>query len=99
MARWGTPSPVFALKAMKTDPGVTKVRSAKSPHWHRWLGIESRRIVPFTSFSENEVLPNAEVGAIHPEALMLQRPLADGALRIVARGAAAGWRHHCVMTA
>jgi putative SOS response-associated peptidase YedK len=28
----------------------------KSPHWRRWLGVESRCVVPFTSFSENEVL-------------------------------------------
>lgn len=159
MARWGMPSPVFALKGRKTDPGITNVRNTASPHWRRWLGVESRCVVPFTSFSENEVLgdgsrptvwfafsedrplamfagiwtrwtsvrkvkegettndvfaflttePNAEVGAIHPkampvilttqaeidqwltastaEALKLQRPLPDGALRIVARGA------------
>jgi putative SOS response-associated peptidase YedK len=122
------------------------------------LGVESRCVVPFTSFSENEKLPdgsrppvwfaldetrplaffagiwtrwtsvrkvkegettndlfaflttepNREVGAVHPkampvilttpeeidlwmtgpaeEALHLQRPLADGALTVVARG-------------
>jgi putative SOS response-associated peptidase YedK len=158
MARWGMPSPAFALKTRNSAPGVTNVRNAKSPHWRRWLGIGSRCVVPFTSFSENELLPdgsrppvwfafdqsrplavfagiwttwtsvrkvkegettndlyaflttepNAEVGAIHPkampvilttpeeietwltanpdEALKLQRPLPDGALRIVARG-------------
>ena len=26
-ARWGMPSPVFALKGKKTDPGVTNVRN------------------------------------------------------------------------
>jgi len=134
-------------------------RNTKSPHWRRWLGVESRCVVPWTSFSENEHLPdgtkppvwfaldetrplaffagiwtrwtsvrklkegevttdifgflttdaNAEVGAIHPkampvilrtleevdqwlsapalEALRLQRPLPDGSLRIVGRGA------------
>jgi putative SOS response-associated peptidase YedK len=158
MARWGMPSPVFALKGRNSDPGVTNVRNTKSPHWRRWLGVESRCLVPFTSFSENETLPNgskppvwfaldetrplaffagiwtnwksvrkvkegevtadlfaflttepnAEVGAIHPkampvilttedeceiwltaptdDALKLQRPLPDGALKIVARG-------------
>ena len=56
MARWGMPSPVFALNGKKSDPGVTNVRNVKSPHWRRWLGIESRCVVPFTSFSENEAL-------------------------------------------
>ena len=58
MARWGMPSPVFALKGKKSDPGVTNVRNVKSPHWRRLLGIENRCVVPWTSFSENEVLPD-----------------------------------------
>ena len=57
-ARWGMPSPAFALEGRKTDPGVTNVRNAKSPHWRRWLGPESRCLVPFTSFSEPETLPD-----------------------------------------
>jgi len=52
LARWGMPSPVFALEGKKTDPGVTNVRNLASPHWRRWTGIEHRCLVPFTSFSE-----------------------------------------------
>jgi putative SOS response-associated peptidase YedK len=158
MARWGMPSPKSVIEGRKSDPGVTNIRNVASPHWCQWLGVESRCVVPFSSFSENEVLPdgtrppawfafdesrplaffaglwtrwtsvrrvkegettndlfaflttepNVEVKAIHPKAmpvilttpaevetwltaptmgaLALQRPLADGALRIVARG-------------
>jgi putative SOS response-associated peptidase YedK len=46
------PSPVFALKGRNSDPGVTNVRNISSPHWRRWLGVESRCVVPLTSFSE-----------------------------------------------
>jgi putative SOS response-associated peptidase YedK len=56
MARWGMPSPVFALQGRSSDTGVTNIRNVKSPHWRRWLGIEHRCVVPFTSFSENEAL-------------------------------------------
>jgi putative SOS response-associated peptidase YedK len=158
MARWGMPTPPKFLEGKKSDPGVTNIRNATSPHWRRWLGVESRCLVPFNSFAEpdngtfggrapvwfafdesrplgcfagiwtqwtsvrkvregettNDIFAfltintNAEVGAIHPkampvilrtaeeidawmtmptaEALKLQRPLPDGALRIVAQG-------------
>jgi putative SOS response-associated peptidase YedK len=55
-ARWGMPSPVFALKGRNSDSGITNVRNVQSRHWRRWLGVEGRCLVPFTSFSENEVL-------------------------------------------
>ena len=58
MARWGMPSPVFALKGRNCDSGVTNIRNTASPHWRRWLGPENRCVVPFTSFSENEQLPD-----------------------------------------
>jgi putative SOS response-associated peptidase YedK len=60
MARWGMPSPAFALKDKKSDPGITNVRNTASPHWRRWLGVESRCLVPFTSFSEPEPQPDGK---------------------------------------
>ncbi len=61
LARWGMPSPAFALKGRKTDPGVTNVRNAKSPHWRRWLGPEHRCLVPLTSFSEYDTVDGRKV--------------------------------------
>jgi putative SOS response-associated peptidase YedK len=60
MARWGMPSPVFALQGKKVDKGVTNVRNAASPHWRRWLGPASRCLVPFTSFAEPTRGPDGE---------------------------------------
>lgn len=60
MARWGMPSPAFALKGRNSDPGVTNIRNLNSPHWRRWLGVEHRCVVPFTSFSEPEPQPLAD---------------------------------------
>jgi putative SOS response-associated peptidase YedK len=59
MARWGMPSPAFALKGRVSDSGVTNIRNTASPHWRRWFGVEHRCIVPFTSFSENEHLTDS----------------------------------------
>jgi putative SOS response-associated peptidase YedK len=55
MARWGMPSPAFALQGKKSDPGVTNIRNTKSPHWRRWLGVENRCVVPLSSFAEPEL--------------------------------------------
>jgi putative SOS response-associated peptidase YedK len=75
MARWGMPSPLFALKGRNSDPGVTNIRNVASPHWRRWLGVESRCVVPFSSFSENEPMPD---GSRPPVCFALDesRPLA-----------------------
>ena len=72
MMRWGLPSPTFALKDRKTDPGVTNVRNTGSPHWRRWLDPGHRCLVPFASFSE---FNNSEGGAIW-FAFSEDRPLA-----------------------
>lgn len=157
--RWGMPSPSFALRGRRTDPGVTNIRNTASPHWRRWLAPGHRCVVPFTSFCEYDARAarepvwfalgddrplgffpglwtrwtsvrklrdgettddlfgfltteaNRDVAPVHPgampviltapedietwltapaeAALALQRPLPDGALRIVARGARA----------
>jgi len=75
MARWGMPSPRFALEGKKTDPGVTNIRNTASPHWRRWLGPDHRCLVPLTSFSEND---RDEAGKSVPVwfALSDERPLA-----------------------
>ncbi len=57
-ARWGMPSPAFALAGRKVDKGVTNIRNVASPHWRRWLAPGSRCVVPFTSFSENTRRPD-----------------------------------------
>ena len=56
-------------------PGVTNVRNTKSPYWRRWLGFESRCVLPFTSFAEHEVLADCTRPPIW-FALNDERPLA-----------------------
>ena len=75
MARWGMPSPAFALRTRNSDPGVTNIRNVASPHWRRWLGPPHRCAVPFTSFSETEHLPDGSKPPIW-FALDESRPLA-----------------------
>lgn len=86
LARWGMPSPVFALKVRTTDPGVTNVRNVKSPHWRRWLGEGSRCVVPMPVILRTDDEVEAWLRASAAEALALQRPLSDDALQIVPRG-------------
>lgn len=75
-ARWGMPTPPVYLAGKRTDPGVTNIRNVSSPHWRRWLGVEHRCLVPFTSFSELDARPGAPRN--HPVwfALSEDRPLA-----------------------
>ena len=40
------------LLRMEPDGGTTNIRNTNSKHWKRWLGVENRCLVPFTSFSE-----------------------------------------------
>jgi putative SOS response-associated peptidase YedK len=48
----GKPVDFKELLRMEPDGGVTNIRNTKSKHWTRWLNVEHRCIVPFTSFSE-----------------------------------------------
>ena len=50
MLTWGMPTPPMYVKG--ADRGVTNIRNVSSAHWRRWLGVESRCIVPATSFAE-----------------------------------------------
>lgn len=59
-ARWGLPSPAFALQGRNSDAGITNVRNTASAHWKRWLSPANRCLVPFTSFAEPEILPDGK---------------------------------------
>lgn len=48
----GKPVDFKELLRMEPDSGTTNIRNVASKHWQRWLCIENRCIVPFTSFSE-----------------------------------------------
>jgi putative SOS response-associated peptidase YedK len=66
------------LKALDApDTGVTNIRNTGSPHWRRWLGGDSRCVVPVTSFSEYGQVPDpvTERKPLHWFALDETRPL------------------------
>jgi putative SOS response-associated peptidase YedK len=44
------------LLRIEPDGGTTNIRNVSSPHWKRWLGPDSRCLVPFTSFSEYDTI-------------------------------------------
>ena len=54
----GEPVDFKELLRMEPDIGTTNIRNVSSKHWQRWLGIANRCVVPFNSFSENEVMPD-----------------------------------------
>ncbi|MCX5517795.1 SOS response-associated peptidase family protein [Kaistia defluvii] len=60
------------LLRMEPDTGTTNIRNIGSKHWQRWLGVENRCLVPFTSFSEF----NRDAGGDIWFALAEDRPLA-----------------------
>jgi len=68
----GKPIDFDQLLRMEPDSGTTNVRNTASSHWKRWLGVENRCVVPFTSFSEF----NRDAGGDIWFALSPERPLA-----------------------
>ncbi|MDK4704344.1 SOS response-associated peptidase [Rhizobium sp. CNPSo 4062] len=50
------------LLRMEPDGGTTNVRNTSSKHWARWLGVESRCLVPFTRFAEPDPANKVEGG-------------------------------------
>ena len=58
----GKPVDFDALLKMEPDGGTTNIRNTSSKHWARWLGIENRAVVPFTSFAEPDPASKPEGG-------------------------------------
>ena len=46
-ARWGMPGP-----PQFGGVPITNIRNTASPYWRRWLGVDNRCVVPWTSFCE-----------------------------------------------
>jgi len=73
MSRWGMPSNPDNLAGKNYDSGITNVRHHWIDHWQPWLEVESRCVVPWTSFSEPDQVNNS---GWHWFALDEDRPLA-----------------------
>ena len=58
----GKPVDFDALLKMEPDGGTTNIRNTSSKHWARWLGVENRAVVPFTSFAEPDPASKPEGG-------------------------------------
>lgn len=61
LCRWGMPTPPMYLKG-DIDKGIINVRNIASRHWQQWLGAGSRCLVPATSFSEYDQMPDPKTG-------------------------------------
>jgi putative SOS response-associated peptidase YedK len=57
----GTQVSVKEILRLEPDCGVTNIRNTSSAHWKRWLGMENRCLVPFTSFSEYDTIGGRKV--------------------------------------
>ncbi|MGE0282964.1 MAG: SOS response-associated peptidase [Rhizobiaceae bacterium] len=58
----GKPVDFELLLKMEPDTGTTNIRKTTSKHWTRWLGVENRAVVPFTSFAEPDPASKVEGG-------------------------------------
>jgi len=54
--RWGMPTPPERMKG-NADSGTTNIRNLQYAHWQPFLGVESRCVVPVTSFAEPSPTP------------------------------------------
>lgn len=68
----GKPVDFKELLRLERDDGVANIRNVKSRYWTRWLGVEYRCVVPFTSFSEHNKAAGGDVWFAFDES----RPLA-----------------------
>ncbi|TBG58360.1 SOS response-associated peptidase [Rhizobium leguminosarum] len=63
----GKPVDMDMLIRMEPDKGVTNIRNLNLPHWKKWFGVQSRCIVPVTSFAEPDPA-NKQDGGSTPNA-------------------------------
>lgn len=56
--------PVDFDQLLKVEPnsGTTNIRNTHYKDWQRFLGVEHRCVVPFTSFAEPQKIPGRDVG-------------------------------------
>lgn len=54
---WGMPTPIERVKG-KADYGTTNIRNPQYAHRQQFIGVESRCVVPVTSFAEPSPTPN-----------------------------------------